>query len=249
MANIFHATQGFEGVPSGVRRAMIVANNGTFMLRRLIADGHLLIEATTPHGPGWSQDGLVNWQEGVTLNFVEKLPWEMLQRSIAFFKTVFAQQQSEALILPFYCPSAPAGRRWNIEAPIQKANGSRVKGKDPMDVPDGWLLAGSIHSHASHPAGHSSTDDVDERFKDGIHITVGNINTLNLSFSASVVISGHRFRVDLADLVEGIPTVEFPQAWLGRVSKLEDPKLVFQFGQITQQGQKFAKKKRRNHRG
>ncbi len=242
MANIFQATQGFEGVPAGVRRAMIVANNGAFMLRRLIAGDVILIEATTHHGPGWSHDGLVNWQEGIKLNFAEKIPWEMLQKSIAFFKAVYVKQQSEALILPFYCPPASAGKRWNIEVPTQKAHGSRLEAEDPMNVPNGWLLAGSIHSHAAHPAGHSSTDDGDERFKDGIHITVGNVNSVNVTFSASVVVSGHRFEVDLDDLVEGIPTIESPQAWLGRVSKLELPKPVFQTGQITQHGQKFTQK-------
>lgn len=226
MANVFQVVPGFEGVPADVRRALLVASNGTFSLKRLVVNGQALIEAVTKHGPGWSDDGLTEYTEGLRLGFGEKVPWTLVQQTITFFKAVYGQYRSEAIVLLWYAPAAPEGARWQVMAPAQQVNGSRLKSDDPGPAPAGWLLAGDIHSHGSHSAFHSGTDDRDEDKKDGIHITIGGMDSPMSSFSVSVVVDGTRFKLDLSDVVEGIPTIEFPTEWLARVSELPEPELV-----------------------
>lgn len=221
MAQIYQVTNEFEGVPAGVRHALLVADNGSFVLKRLEVAGQTLIEAVTKHGPGWPEDGLATYQEGLRLGFAEKIPWSLVQKTIAFFKAVYNRYQSEAIVLLWYAPAAPAGQRWQIMPPVQRVSGSRLQSDDPGPAPDGWLLAGSIHSHANMPAFHSGTDDADEAHKDGVHITVGNVGGPLPSFSVSVVADGTRFKLELEDVIEGVPTVDYPREWLTRVSKIQ----------------------------
>jgi hypothetical protein len=59
------------------------------------------------------------------------------------------------------------------------------------DFPAGLLRLGTIHSHAAIDAFHSERDDADERFEDGFHLTVGNLDG-DLTLAYSVVIQGLR---------------------------------------------------------
>jgi len=60
-------------------------------------------------------------------------------------------------------------------------------GENPEDL----LRVGTIHSHCNSEAFHSDVDKADEKFDDGIHITIGNISLLP-SFSCSLVSDGAR---------------------------------------------------------
>lgn len=85
---------------------------------------------------------------------------------------------------------------------------------------DDYRLIGSIHSHGSMGAFHSSTDDGDEFDFDGLHITVGTIDT-NPTYSCRFISCGHDFKIsDIKDIVE-MPELsgEFPEEWSKQVSK------------------------------
>lgn len=66
---------------------------------------------------------------------------------------------------------------------------------------EGYVVAGTVHSHSNFSAFHSSVDDNDEMGFDGLHITVGNLNT-QLSFSARYMLSGSEFKVEMKDIVK-----------------------------------------------
>ena len=59
------------------------------------------------------------------------------------------------------------------------------------DFPAGLVRLGTIHSHAGLEAFHSERDDADERFEDGFHLTVGNLDG-DLTLACSVVVQGYR---------------------------------------------------------
>jgi hypothetical protein len=222
MAHIYHADENFEGIPADVNRALIVANNGSFQFRRV---GNGLIEATTKIGPGWPGDGLGEWRESLQLGFAEKISLAKLEQVVAFFREVYQRFRSEALVLLFYAPAAPEGERWTVVVPEQVVSPAHLYSEDPGPAPNGWLLAGTIHSHGNMRAYHSGTDDSDEKYKDGIHITVGAI-TGAPEYSCSVVVSGRRFQINLEDIVAGFEPIAFPPEWMERVERHQEPEEV-----------------------
>ena len=56
------------------------------------------------------------------------------------------------------------------------------------------MRLGTIHSHAGVEAFHSWRDSQDERFEDGFHLTIGNLDT-DLTLSCSVVVQGSRGQI------------------------------------------------------
>lgn len=210
-------------VPPDVARALIVARNGFYQLKRINLGNLPIIEAVTKMGPGWDDESLQYFSgERLSLGFAEKIPQPILQQAVAFFQAVYNRHQSEAIVLLFYAPAAPQGQKWLIMAPEQIVTGGTCRYEDPGPAPTGWFLAGTIHSHGSMAAFHSGTDDRDEDFRDGIHITAGRVNSL-VEFSVSVVIEGQRFKLELSDIVEGVQLVDFPAQWLQLVRKPAPP--------------------------
>lgn len=63
---------------------------------------------------------------------------------------------------------------------------------------DGWALYGTIHSHCDFSAFHSRVDDADEKFFDGLHITIGNVDD-KFSFSARFMLGGAAWECDLKE--------------------------------------------------
>lgn len=62
-------------------------------------------------------------------------------------------------------------------------------------VSDGYVRAGTIHSHCNFAAFHSSTDDKDEESFDGLHITIGNVKS-GWSYSSRFMVNGYEFKIE-----------------------------------------------------
>lgn len=214
---------GSQQIPSDSDRVLVVAKDGFFQLKRLNLAGRTIIEAITKIGPGWDDDSLQAFGgERLCLGFAEKITQALLQQATAFFKAVHDRFETEAIVLLFYAPAAPASQRWQIMAPEQEVTGGHCRYTDPGPARAGWFLAGDIHSHDRMSGSHSSMDDDDENHRDGIHITVGGVNSLP-NYAVSAVVNGSRFKLELADIVDGIQPVAFPQQWLQLVRKPAPP--------------------------
>lgn len=221
MANVV-VWDGVQKIPSDVNRVLIVARDGFFQFKRLVLAGQTIIEAITKIGTGWDDESIQPFgDERLSLGFAEKIPQPMFQRAVSFASAVYQRFQGEAILLLFYAPRAPAGQRWQVMVPEQVVTGGHLDYTDPGPARAGWFLAGDIHSHGSMSGFHSGTDDDDEHQRDGIHITVGGVNSSLPSLAVSVMVDGSRFKLDLADVVEGIVPATFPEEWLSRVSKPE----------------------------
>ena len=69
---------------------------------------------------------------------------------------------------------------------------------------------------------HSGTDDADEANFDGVHITVGKLDSVP-EYSCSIVVQGVRRKCDPSDLIDGMaPADSVPEAWLAAI-KLPRP--------------------------
>jgi PRTRC genetic system protein A len=122
---------------------------------------------------------------------IKPIPAYQFAQVERFFREVYEQYHSEAIVLLFYNEER---KIYKIVPPYQKVNGGSVDYKRTVIV-EGFIMVGDIHSHASMSAFHSPTDDKDEDSFDGLHITIGNCNSEYVSISASIVSNGKRFMV------------------------------------------------------
>ena len=106
--------------------------------------------------------------------------------------------------------------KWKIVVPKQTVSGVSVKSvlANNVDIetgekytqfpPEGWVHAGSSHSHNTMQAFFSSTDDKSELTVPGLHIVVGAINHKKneYSYKASIVAQKLRKEVEIEDVVD-----------------------------------------------
>ena len=153
----------------------------------------------------------------------KKIPYNLIEKVVAFFKAVYQKYQSEAVGYLYY---EPATKNWDFVVPMQSASAAHASYQGAPQKA-GWQCAGTIHSHAAMSAFHSGTDDKDEASFDGVHLTVGRVSDLNPEFSCSLVIQGKREKFEIWDLVAEFPRVEAPAEWVSLV-KLPAPRFFTQ---------------------
>ncbi len=179
------------------------------------ADGVFLVKNTqffTCATKVGSIPNLKKHKEELILKLPGKIPADQLRRVVAFFQKVYQMHQAEAAVVIYYSPEEA---EYSLVVPDQKVSGASahytVKG-----TPDGLLRVGEFHSHARMKASHSGIDDADEEHDDGLHITIGNLDTIP-SYSCSMVVDGKRYSLDLSDVVQYEEEAEIPDEWLARV--------------------------------
>jgi PRTRC genetic system protein A len=156
-----------------------------------------------------SVSGLAELEQKIRFT-AEKLPLDLVRKVTAWFKAVYRKYQSEAVGYLFY--QATTGE-WEFVPPVQTATGASAKYEEAPKR-EGWSVVGTIHSHGSMSAFHSGVDDADEKFFDGVHITIGRVDSVP-EYSCSIVVQGKREVVDPATLINGMaPAEEIPSAWL-----------------------------------
>lgn len=150
-----------------------------------------------------------------------KLPAELLARVVGFFRAVYRQQHSEAVVLLLWGADG-----FDVAVPTQQASAASVRFKvRDDDVLTGTRVVGTIHSHGAFGAGASGIDEADEAELDGLHVVVGDLDRRRPSFSAAIAIDGRRFDVRLREVADrpGRP-IDPPTEWLGRVKRLPPPR-------------------------
>lgn len=115
------------------------------------------------------------------------LPASLILQAVAFFRAVYARYESEAVALLTW---REATRTYELVVPHQTVGGGHCD-YEVREFPAGLMRLGTIHSHAGVEAFHSWRDSQDERFEDGFHLTIGNLDT-DLTLSCSVVVQGSR---------------------------------------------------------
>lgn len=132
---------------------------------------------------------------------IKKIPSTSFAKIVDFFKEVHKAYYSEAIVLLFYQEDT---QKYRVVPPHQKVSAGSVD-YDRITL-DGWNLIGTIHSHGSMSAFHSGIDDTDENTFDGLHITIGNVNSAanDFSISASIVANGFRVIVEPEEYIDGI---------------------------------------------
>jgi PRTRC genetic system protein A len=143
-----------------------------------------------------------------------KLPAELVGQVVGFFRSVYQRQQTEAIVLLLWRTD-----HFELLVPSQSATSVSVRHKlDPSSLPAGSRLVGTIHSHGAFSAFASATDEDDEADLDGLHVVVGDLLRRRPSFSAALVVDGHRFTARLSQVLERPGAdVPPPDEWLAKV--------------------------------
>jgi PRTRC genetic system protein A len=128
---------------------------------------------------------------------IKPIPAFQFAQVESFFREVYKEHHSEAIVLLFYNEERKV---YKIVPPHQKVNGGSVDYNRAITI-DGFNMIGDIHSHANMSAFHSGVDDKDEESFDGLHITIGNCGSENVSISASIVSNAQRFIVEPSDYI------------------------------------------------
>ncbi len=157
--------------------------------------------------------GLAVAETGITFT-ASKIPADLFRRVTAWFSAVYQKHRSEAVGYLYY---RLADGAWDFVVPSQAVGSAHAK-YDAAPRREGWQCAGTVHSHAAMGAFHSGVDDADEASFDGVHITVGRLDSIP-EYSCSLVVQGVRVKVELSDLVAGVAPCDVPAEWLDAIKK------------------------------
>ncbi|MCI0533415.1 Mov34/MPN/PAD-1 family protein, partial [bacterium] len=160
---------------------------------------------------------LQNHRAGITLMLPKKMPSELIKQALGFFRAVALKKDLEGCEAGVILYWSDEKEDYFLHAPEQSASPGHLT-YEVGPNPAGSRRFGTIHSHGHGGAFHSATDHHDEENDDGVHITIGNVNTIP-SFSCSVVVDGVREQIGLRDVVDNDDEVAFPVEWLKRVRK------------------------------
>ncbi len=194
-----------------------VASNGFFLV-----DRNPLFTSVTP---AMSVPGLAPLTASLRLA-VPRVPRLVMERVYGFFRAVHeAFAGGEAIVFIQY---APASRTFGLAVPPQtlfrhrQASGrwwseARVA-YGYLPPRDGSVRLGDAHSHGSHSAHFSPTDDHDDAGAVGLRIVLGRVDEPRPEVAVSFVAHGTRFRLRPEDAIEDFSlALPPPRRWIRRV--------------------------------
>lgn len=154
-----------------------------------------------------------------------KLTPGLLNLVVGFFKWVYEEHYSEAIVLL----AMDRAGKYQVICPKQKVSGGSVthslsdKDVEWMES-SGFTVVGDIHSHANLQAYSSSVDEKDELNSHGLHIIFGGFAAKvpsGLSVHAVYALDDHQFELAPSLWRAGPPTAfgDFPEKWKKLVKK------------------------------
>ncbi len=132
------------------------------------------------------------------------LPAERVMQMLLFFRAVWVREHSEAILIISYNASRGTFR---LEAPEQRVASGHIDYDMPKPT-EGFVFIGTVHSHGSMSAFHSSTDTSDEAKFDGIHITFGRVNERLVDIVATLAVNARRFPQSVERVLAGVTLVD-----------------------------------------
>lgn len=158
---------------------------------------------------GW----LAEEEEYIKLKLPKKIPYAIFAKSLSFFRRVFVDRKTEAVLLLYWDEEA---KDYTLICPKQKVGGAAVHTYQLPGHEPGKFRVGTIHSHCDFSAGHSGVDCRDEMNEDGIHVTIGHVTALP-SLAISLAVDGVRLKLERDDVFEELPIEDIPDEWMEKV--------------------------------
>lgn len=133
------------------------------------------------------------------------VPARLVWRIKQFFKKVVEAYHSEAEVNLYY---SKGKNDYKVHIPKQTVSHGGVRyarvAMSHLENMSDYLRVGTIHSHCDFGAFHSGTDEGDEIDFDGLHVTFGHNDKDQFTISASIVVNGHRMKIEPQQVLDGI---------------------------------------------
>lgn len=162
---------------------------------------------------------LGNWKNGVFWYKAKPIPADVTSQAVDFFRQVWNKHKTEAEVLIIYNEHKPEGSQYRLFIPAQRVSGGSVHSAyAPEDIPRGWFVIGSMHSHCNFSAFHSGTDTNDAATFNGVHITVGFLQRDKPEFAVMVSTNGEFFHyksnIEVILDVTDLDARKAPEQWM-----------------------------------
>jgi len=146
-------------------------------------------------------ESMGDWDKGHFTFNAPRIPKEIVGPVLDFFRKVYEKDHTEAEVLLLYNATT---KQYKVFVPWQICTGASVHSLyDPGEIENEWVVIGSIHSHCNFGAFHSGTDTADASVFNGLHVTIGHVNTNNPSWAVMVMINEQEFEFkDDEDVLE-----------------------------------------------
>lgn len=153
---------------------------------------------------GWRKMNIPKKEPRIVWNKA-KIPFSLWRWMTAWCQVTQGKFASEALVQLFFDKEA---NRWSAWIPPQKTQGMTVQA-DPEDpryaeerknFPD--MMAGTLHHHCETGAFQSATDSSDEKNKEGVHFTIGNLEAKAHTNHTRFATGGECQTADILDFID-----------------------------------------------
>ena len=136
-------------------------------------------------------------QNGYFWKDIPKIPAELLAEIRALFAHVFEKHKAEAMVLLTVHDDTG---EWDYIVPSQTVSHTSVDyDYAATSIPVGQSIVGTIHSHCDFSAFHSGTDETDAAKHDGIHMTMGHVDSDKFEIAAMVAFNSMSWTIEPAD--------------------------------------------------
>lgn len=159
-----------------------------------------------------------------------KIPFVMWEQVVCFLRWSQRKHKDEAMVTFFYNTKDD---KWAVEVFPQCGRGMTVDllEKDPeyavlrAKYSTDWVQCGSVHHHCTMKAFMSGTDQADEKDRDGVHITLGEMTDPEVDTHIRVSFDGTMYNSCLFDWIQQPDWMELLPAYMLDVTNMEE--LIF----------------------
>lgn len=157
----------------------------------------------------------------------QRLPQDLIAQVWGFFLQVFKDIGTEAMIYLTHKDG-----QYRVFVPPQRVTKVAVKADFKAEHLGDWQVVGTIHSHCDFNAYHSGTDNHDADGMDGLHITIGNVNSYVPSVALMISVNKIKWNMKPEDIIEdGMPKDPTPHpVWWHRYVEKDTTVTTTQYG-------------------
>ncbi len=204
-----------DDVPDNPNPFYILAKEGVFLRKATALGFGTILMDNMPR-----KLGELGFPKGVFQHSASRVPPEICSQVVDFFRRIWDKHKAEAEVILTARIEVEKGlpviKEWRVFVPTQKVSGGGVESVyDPTHIAKGHQVVGTIHSHCNFSAYHSGTDTNDARGMDGLHMTIGYVDSKNPEVAAMIVVNGMRVDYEwkvVADFSQ-LNTVSAPKWW------------------------------------
>lgn len=145
------------------------------------------------------------------------IPRSIIEQSWGFFRHVFEKREAEAEVLLLFNDKT---KQYRLFCPHQSTSYGGVDSLyDPADIPQGFVVMGSLHSHCDFEAFHSNTDTSDASDFNGVHFTLGKVDSKQPEIASMIMINKIMWEYDYSKLTTiredaRLRPRAFPMEWM-----------------------------------